>query len=240
MGYNIELEIYKGPMNLLCHLIEKNKIDIYDIPIHLITEQYIDYVQRIEEMDLDITSEFILMSATLIEIKSKMLLPKKEDDDIEDPRDELVQKIVEYKKIKTVLEELKNRKNEYDKIYFKLKEEMNIEQNDDLDLKQIKIEDLSKVFLKILEKQDIIEKKQVLDIRIISKEEITIEEGLEIVRGQIINKEKNLEDILLYEDNITKNKIIVLFLAILELIKRKEIKIIEKNNENHFRIIVEG
>lgn len=236
MTYNIELEVYKGPINLLCHLIEKNKIDIYDIPIHIITDQYIEHVEKLKDMDLDITSEFVLMSATLIEIKSKMLLPKKEEEELEDPRDELVQKILEYRKIKTVLEELKNRKEEYDKIYFKLRDDIDIEEKIELDLKNISIKDLTKTFLGIMEKQEKFEKKKKkMDVRIISKEEITIEEGLQIIKTQLGSKEKNLENILLYEKNITKNKIIILFLALLELIKRKEIVVIEKDNENYFK-----
>ena len=116
MEYKIILESFEGPMDLLIHLIDKAEIDIYDIPINEITEQYIKYITKMEELDLEVTSEFLVMAATLLEIKSRMLLPpiKKETDGDQlemeeiDPRLELVRRLVEYKKYKHVSKELQS------------------------------------------------------------------------------------------------------------------------------------
>jgi segregation and condensation protein A len=100
MAIPVKLEVFEGPLDLLLHLIEKNKIDIYDIPIALITEQYMDYLKEMEKQDLDNMSEFLVMAATLLKIKSRMLLPQEETDEEEpeDPRQELVERLLEYKK----------------------------------------------------------------------------------------------------------------------------------------------
>ena len=99
MALAVKLEVFEGPLDLLLHLIDKNKIDIYDIPIVEITEQYMEYIKQLETEDMNIMSEFLLMAATLLDIKCKMLLPKEvnEEGEAEDPREELVQKLLEYK-----------------------------------------------------------------------------------------------------------------------------------------------
>ncbi len=105
MAYQLKLEVFEGPLALLMHLIEKSQIDIYDIPIAEVTEQYLAYIKQMEEVDLEIASEFLVMAATLLQIKSRMLLPKKktEDDTVEeDPRDELVARLLEYKRYQEV------------------------------------------------------------------------------------------------------------------------------------------
>ena len=98
MGISVKLEVFEGPLDLLLHLLEKNKVNIYDIPIVEITEQYMDYIRRMQRQDLNIMSEFLVMAATLLDIKSKMLLPKREEneeEEAEDPRAELVQQLLE-------------------------------------------------------------------------------------------------------------------------------------------------
>ena len=105
MTYQLKLEVFEGPLALLMHLIEKNQIDIYDIPIAEITEQYLAYLKQMEEVDLEVASEFLVMAATLLQIKSRMLLPKKKAEDTEeeeDPRDELVARLLEYKRYQEV------------------------------------------------------------------------------------------------------------------------------------------
>ncbi len=111
MELSFKLEVFEGPLDLLLHLIEKNQIDIYDIPIVLITEQYMEYIKNMETEDMNVMSEFLLMAATLLNIKSRMLLPKSEtadDEEEEDPRAELVQKLLEYKMYKYMSMELKD------------------------------------------------------------------------------------------------------------------------------------
>ena len=106
---DVKLNVFEGPLDLLLHLIEKNKVQIFDIPIVTITDQYIEYINNMEEEDLDVMSEFLVMAATLIRIKSKMLLPKDEEvsEEEEDPRDELVRRLLEYKMYKYAACELK-------------------------------------------------------------------------------------------------------------------------------------
>lgn len=116
---DVKLNVFEGPLDLLLHLIEKNKVNIYDIPIVTITEQYLEYVNNMEEEDLDVMSEFLVMAATLIKIKSRMLLPKDEEteEDEEDPREELVRRLLEYKIYKYAAGELKDLELEGNKAF---------------------------------------------------------------------------------------------------------------------------
>jgi len=112
MALEVKLEVFEGPLDLLLHLIDKNKVNIYDIPIVLITDQYIEYIDNMEKSDLNLVSEFLVMAAMLLDIKSKMLLPKDPDvaeDDNSDPRQDLVEKLLEYKMYKYMSYELKDR-----------------------------------------------------------------------------------------------------------------------------------
>ena len=121
MAISVKLEAFEGPLDLLLHLIEKNKIDIYDIPIVEITAQYLDYIRQMQREDMNVMSEFLVMAATLIDIKCKMLLPKEvnEDGEEEDPRAELVQKLLEYKMYKYMSYELKDRLSVSGKVLYK-------------------------------------------------------------------------------------------------------------------------
>ena len=121
MKLSVKLEIFEGPLDLLLHLIEKNKVSIYDIPIVEITNQYMEYVSGMDKKDLDVVSDFLVMAATLIDIKSKMLLPKEVDEAGEevDPRAELVERLVEYKMYKTIASRLKDKQVDADKNLFK-------------------------------------------------------------------------------------------------------------------------
>ena len=105
--YSIKIENFEGPLDLLCHLIDKNKMDIYDINLSAITDQYIDYIKMMEEMNLDVTSEFLVMSSTLLYLKSKHLLPKVQEDEEEITEEELIRRIIEYKKYKEITSKFK-------------------------------------------------------------------------------------------------------------------------------------
>lgn len=121
MGISYKLENFEGPLDLLLHLIEKNKVSIYDIPIVTITEQYLEYVRQMDTQDLNIVSEFLVMAATLIDIKSKMLLPAEvnEEGEEEDPRAELVERLLEYKTYKYMAQELGEREGLAERHLFK-------------------------------------------------------------------------------------------------------------------------
>ena len=121
MGIPVKLEAFEGPLDLLLHLIEKNKIDIYDIPIVEITNQYMDYIRQMQREDLNVMSEFLVMAATLLDIKCRMLLPKEvtEDGEEEDPRQELVEQLLQYKMYKYMAEELKERQTDSDMVLYR-------------------------------------------------------------------------------------------------------------------------
>lgn len=124
--YSIKLENFEGPLDLLCHLIDKNKMDIYDINLSEITDQYIDFIKQMEEMNLDVTSEFLVMSSTLLYLKSKHLLPKNEVDEEEITEEELIRRIIEYKKYKEITSKLKENFLIYSKRYFKMAEDIKL------------------------------------------------------------------------------------------------------------------
>lgn len=215
--YNINIETYEGPMDLLIDLIKKNEIDIYDIPIHIITEQFVEYIREANKVNLELTSDFILMASTLIEIKSKMLLPKLkvEDDEIEediDPRDDLVQKIIEYEKYKEVSKQLKESASYESKAYYKLQEDfVSIE---DLDfLKNCDIDSLSKAFTNLILKKN--KKEYVEKIR---TDSFPVERATFLVIEKLkIEKEFLFSDLLDVGSDI--NEIVSYFLSILELVK---------------------
>ena len=124
--YLIKTEKFEGPLDLLCHLIDKNKMDIYDINLSQITDQYIDFIKQMEEMNLDVTSEFLVMSSTLLYLKSKHLLPKTQEDEEEITEEELIRRIIEYKKYKEITSKLKEDFLIYSKRFFKNVEDIKL------------------------------------------------------------------------------------------------------------------
>jgi len=124
--YSIKIDNFEGPLDLLCHLIDKNKMDIYDINLSEITDQYIDFIKKMEEMNLDVTSEFLVMSSTLLYLKSKHLLPKVEEDEEEITEEELIRRIIEYKKYKEITSKLKENFLQYSKRFYKNSENIKL------------------------------------------------------------------------------------------------------------------
>ena len=184
MDMTIKLQVFEGPLDLLLYLIEKNKVNIYDIPIVDITAQYMEYVAEMRRRDLDVLSEFLVMAATLIDIKSKMLLPKnqEEDEEEEDPRAELVQQLLEYKMYKCMADELKDRHLDADKVWFKQPtipdEVREYEPPVDLDelVSGLTLSKLNDIFQSIMKKQaDKIDKVR-SQFGKIEKEEVSLEE----------------------------------------------------------------
>ncbi|MBU5677536.1 segregation/condensation protein A [Alkaliphilus sp. MSJ-5] len=243
MAYNVKIEVFEGPFDLLFHLIEKNQIDIYDIPMTEITEQYISYIEKLEELNLDITSEFLVMAATLIEIKSRMLLPIQitEDKQLEiedlDPRDELVRRLLEYKKYKGAAEELKDKEQRYQRIYFKPKEEFIFDEADQAQfvMDSIGITDLLSALNRFIEKKlkTISPEKT---IREMQRDIITIEDKInELIC--LLNKKKQIRFQDMFSNLSSKMEIITTFLALLELIRLKQV--IAKQNIAYTDIIIE-
>lgn len=240
MNYNITLESFEGPFDLLYHLIEKEEVDIYDISIAMITEQYIDYLSFMEELDLEITSEFLIMAATLLEIKSKMLLPntKVEGEQIQmeeaDPREELIQRLIEYKKYKNAAEKLKKREEIYSRVLYKHKEEIEISnENDVINLEGLELSSLIKAFDNIVEKN--INEKNSREFHNIKREEVTIDEAMNLIRNKLFYK-SYIDFYKLFENKVTRSSIVSIFIGVLELIKLKEIIIFQDNNFSNIKL----
>ena len=232
---DVKLNVFEGPLDLLLHLIEKNKVNIYDIPIVTITEQYLEYVNNMEEEDLDVMSEFLVMAATLIKIKSRMLLPKDEEteEDEEDPREELVRRLLEYKMYKYAAGELKDLELEGNKAFFKKATiPAEVISKADIDLQKLN-EIFKSVMRKQVDKVDPIRSK----FKEIEREEISLEEKMAEVREQV----RGLEGInfrTLLEMQASKMNVIVTFLAILELMKIGAITI--KQEEIFGEIVIDS
>ena len=226
---DVKLNVFEGPLDLLLHLIEKNKVNIYDIPIVTITEQYLDYVNHMEEEDLDVMSEFLVMAATLIRIKSKVT---EEDEEGEDPREELVRRLLEYKMYKYAASELKDLEFDGAKAFYK-KESIPAEVKnfkpvvDPVALiseYDMNLEKLNEIFKSVMRKQ--VEKVDPIRSKFknIEREEISLEAKMAEVREQV----RGLAGInfrTLLEMQASRSNIIVTFLAILELMKIGAIQI---------------
>lgn len=226
MGIPVKLQAFEGPLDLLLHLIDKNKVNIYDIPIVEITKQYLAYIQQMEKEDLNIMSEFLVMAATLIDIKSKMLLPREinEEGDETDPRQELVEKLIEYKMYKYMAYELKDRQIDAEKFLFKVPtipkeiEEYNEPVNVEELLDGLSLARLHSIFKSIIRKQE----NKIDPIRSrfgkIEKEEVSLSEKIEYIKA-IATENKKFSFRKLLEEQCSKMEVIVTFLAILELMK---------------------
>ena len=148
--YSLKLNNFEGPLDLLCHLIDKNKMDIYDINLSEITDQYIEYIQKMEQMNLEVTSEFLVMSSTLLYLKSKNLLPKEQNEEEEITEEELIRRIIEYKKYKEITKKFKESFIEYSKRFYKKAE--NIELPKQKIENEYNIEIIPEIYKKILKK----------------------------------------------------------------------------------------
>lgn len=216
MEYLVNLKTYEGPMDLLIDLIKKNEVDIYDIPIHIITEQFLEYIEEANKVNLELTSDFILMASTLIEIKSKMLLPKieiinDEKEDI-DPRDDLVAKILEYEKYKEVSQILKESAEYEAKAFYKLQEDFT--DLSDLDfLKNCNAQLLCRAFENIVLKAE-----KSPEINTIRKEYFPIEKAMNLLKIKILEK-KRLKFTEILSENYVVEEVVSYFISLLELIK---------------------
>ncbi len=221
-----KLNVFEGPLDLLLHLIEKNKVDIYDIPIVTITEQYLAYVSEMQEQDMDVMSEFLVMAGTLLQIKSKMLLPREEteEEEEEDPRAELVRRLLEYKMYKYAALELKDMEldashNLYKKPTIPKEVEEYREEVDPAELVDgLTLSKLNDIFQSIMRKQ--VDKIDPIRSKFgtIEKEEINIEERMVQIREEVRGL-KGINFRTLLETQPTRMNIIITFMSILELMK---------------------
>ena len=231
MDEKLEFKInqFEGPLDLLLHLIDKNKFNIFDIPIVEITEQYLDYLNRMQEENLDVMSEFLVMAATLISIKAKMLLPREEKEE-EDPRAELVRRLLEYKMYKYASLELKDMNLDAGKNYYKpatIPKEV-LEYKEEIDpaevIGDVTLAKLNEIFTQVMKRTvdrvDPVRSK----FGTIEKDEVRIEDKMDDIRASIRGL-KGINFKTLLEIQATKINIIVTFMAILELMKVGDITI---------------
>lgn len=227
MSYKLKLDIFEGPLDLLLFLIKKNDIDIANIPITKVTEQYLEYIEMMKMLDLEIVGEFLVMAATLLQIKSRMLLPPDpagiNEDEI-DPRDELVQRLQEYRVFKEIAEQLKGKENERQNFFTRqVDEEARKEMENDA--KEVFFEaslfDLINAFSSALSK---IKEDKTYEV---SKEEFTVEQKIHDILHSLL-KESRLLLTDIFSKARSKVEMIVCFMAVLELIRLKEIIVAQK------------
>ena len=230
MGIQVKLEAFEGPLDLLLHLIEKNKIDIYDIPIVEITEQYMEYIRQMQEENLNIMSEFMVMAATLLDIKCKMLLPQEvtEEGEEKDPREELVQQLLEYKMFKYMSYELRDRMADASRCVYRAesmpKEVLDYQPPVDIRelIGDLTLAKLQNIFNSIIKRQE----NKVDPIRSkfgkIEKEEVSLTDKFLYVRDYL-QEHRRFSFRQLLQKQKSKMHIVVTFLAILEMMKLGEI-----------------
>lgn len=227
MDLTIKLQVFEGPLDLLLYLLDKNKVTIYDIPIVEITNQYMEYIAEMKRRDLDVLSEFLVMAATLVDIKCRMLLPMEqceEGEETEDPRDTLVQQLLEYKMYKCMAYELKDLKIEAERVMYKRptipNEVLEYEQPINIEelVSDLTLEKLNLIFKNVMKKQT--SKIDPLRSKFgkIEKEEVSVEEKMAYLEKYALQHKKFSFRSLL-EKGRTKVETIVTFLAILELMK---------------------
>ena len=223
--YKVKLEVFEGPLDLLLYLIKRDEIDIYDIPIEHITKQYLEYLEAFKILDLDIAGEFVVMAANLIYIKSRSLLPvhqqaPEEGVEEEDPRWELVRQLLEYKKFKDAAAHLGEREAVQSAIYNRIPEAPEFQ--GERPMAEVSIFDLINAFQKVLKRVSKTE-----DLREIFEENFTVSDKIEFVL-KMTRAGVPLKFTELFADSVSRTEIVVTFLALLELIRLKQLRVTQE------------
>lgn len=243
MEMTVKLQVFEGPLDLLLHLLDKNKVNIYDIPIVEITNQYMEYIAEMKRQDLNVVSEFLVMAATLIDIKSRMLLPAPETDEEEeeDPRAELVQQLLEYKMYKCMAYELRDRHMDAERVLFKeptIPPEV-AEYEEPIDMQElvsdVTLAKLNDIFKSIMKKQ--VDKIDPVRSKFgkIEKEEVSLSEKM-VYLEEYCRTHRKFSFRNLLEAQASKMEIIVTFLGILELMKAGKIFISQEYTFDDIKI----
>lgn len=246
MHYNVKIDAFEGPLDLLLHLINRLEIDIYDIPVASITEQYLMYIKTMKDLQLDIASEYLVMAATLLAIKSKMLLPKHEEeleDNMEfgyeeDPREELIEKLMEYKKYKEAADDLKVLEQERGLMYTKPPSDLSDYSKEvDVDKRNLDVSlyDMLGAFQKLLRRKRL---QKPLSTRI-ARQEIPIEKRMDEILWKLRSVKGRMSFYDLFPSD-EKDHIVVTFLSILELMKRNTIFVEQEGNFSEIFVIAKG
>ena len=220
--YKVQLPFFEGPLDLLYHLIKKNEIDIYDIPIAFIAERYLEYIEMLKVLNLDSIGDFLLMAATLMHIKSKMLLPpapEEKEEDV-DPREELVKRLVEYKKFKEAAGALGKREHYYSELFEREAKVEGLEKEEIL--LEVSIFDLISAF------RDITSRIEEKDFHEVTMKRMTITDKISQIMEKL-NSQNSLTLQQLFSEMTSKAEMIVTFLAVLELIRLRLIKVVQRS-----------
>ena len=223
--YKIHLDAYEGPLDLLLDLIKKQEIDIHNIPIAKITGQYLDYLHQLEQLDMDISADFIYMAATLIYIKSKMLLPADPlagPEEQEDPRAELVHRLVEHEKFKSAAQLLHQRQQIEEHVWSKPDRSLYEGEEGEGEL-VVSLVDLVKVFQQVLERR-----KEVVKIEL-RHEQFTVAQMMELLRRQLVLSNEGMDLISFFESCLSRHAMIVALLAVLELVRLQAIVVVQQD-----------
>lgn len=221
MDYQVSLDAFSGPLDLLLHLIKESKVDIMDIQIEVVANQYLAYIQKLEELNLNVASEYLVMASELVEMKSKLLLPKKtlseEEEEEEDPKDALIRKLLEYEQYKKMTENFKELESIRSEIYTKTPESLKeyIEDGANMSI-DVSLDELMDAFSKFLKRK---QEMKPLSTKV-TKKEITVEERRSSIRHILKEKKRVLFTELF--DVFTKEYMVVTFLAILEMARSHE------------------
>ncbi len=230
--YEVTINDFTGPMDLLLHLIKEAKMDIFDIKLEVIIEEYLDFIKKMQDMNLDIASSYLVMSCELLEIKSKMLLPKsEEEEEEEDPKERLINRLIIYEQYKEAVEDFKKMEDERNTYYTKLPssmEELNLTNKPNLS--NVTLDDLEEAFRKLLET---IELEKPVNTKI-TKKELSVEDEIKSIKGKL-KQYKTMSFFDLFEVK-TKEYIVVTFLAILEMAKKNELRIIQENIDDDIKV----
>ncbi len=221
--YTVRLEMFEGPLDLLLHLIHKNELDITNIPIALITEQYLEYLKLMKVLNLDMAGDYLLMASTLLYIKSKMLLPassEEGEEEGEDPRAELVRRLLEYQKYKEAAAELEKRPM-LDRDVFLRSTPMEVEDAGEEERVEVSLFELIEAFRKILERVKTEEFHEVVLDR------LSVEEKAQEILSLLQREKRSMAFHLLFPEQASRRVIIITFLAILELVKMKLVRIFQ-------------
>lgn len=247
MGINVKLQAFEGPLDLLLHLIDKNKVNIYDIPIVMITEQYMEYVDAMDKEDLNVVSEFLVMAATLLDIKSRMLLPKEvnEEGEEEDPRAELVEKLLEYKLFKYMSYELKDKQVDAERAFYKeptIPPEVEA-YKPPIDMEELvgdtTLVQLNSIFRDVMKRRE--EKIDPIRSKFgkIEKEKVSMADKAVEVKA-FIHTHKRFSFRQMLENNTSKESVIATFLVMLELIKTGIVEVAQEGTCADIEITVVG
>lgn len=226
MELQLKLNQFEGPLDLLLHLLDKDKIDIKDIFVSDITEQYLKYIADINEFDMENASEFLTVAAHLLEIKSRSLLPKPAplEEGEEDPEQALIRRLTEYKMYKEAGEKLHDMEEENLKVYYKLPEEINMQER--IELEDMKLDALMAAFGEVLKR---FENKTVKKQREIKRDTYTIKGKMAYIRRRLSSK-KEMSFFDMFEDDGNKSEVVATFAAMLELWKNRFLKLDQKEN----------